>query len=260
MKPRQLFAVACLICAFSGTLRAQYGLPTFTANDTAATTTVVGFGGQQWYVVTDNSGAATPSIRLLHKDSGYGNSEFRKFDGGWDGTMNHGSPNEYGDSTLQRKMESLAEALPSGEAAQLIARTGTDLSAAVIFSSGDNDTWVTIADQKLWAISYNEWNDLSTDMKKYGNNYWLRSPLEFDINYALVGSSGGGYAGSRMRLVSRAKVVLGDEDRGQQVGRDQFGTVVDRRCGGEGDVLALLQLFDEVDGLSYQLVGALVDC
>ncbi|MGL6225014.1 MAG: autotransporter outer membrane beta-barrel domain-containing protein [Thermoguttaceae bacterium] len=49
----------------------------------------------------------------------------------------------------------------------------------------------SFAAQKLWALSYQEWNGLSDDMKKYGNDYWLRSPTGSDIR-AWGGRSGGG--------------------------------------------------------------------
>ncbi len=174
--------------------------------DLTVNTSVVGFAGQEWWVIGDGgSGVRVPAdhIMLLVKSSGnpYGTTMFRT--GGdtqenqnwtyhassskyYEGSFNR--PIDYADSTLQRRMEALAADtafFPAKEAELITPRTLTAGDDRDFPITGDN-----VSNQKLWPLSYDEWNAIdSTTVRRYGTHWWFRSPLN-DIG-ALLGDLSG---------------------------------------------------------------------
>jgi hypothetical protein len=162
----------------------QAGKPTITRN-----TTVVGFAGQEWWVIGDADGGVYSqpnSLTLLHKNSlTYGTTAFRLSSN----TTYTTNPSDYAGSTLQQRMVAIADGFPSTESALINPRTlkaGDDTNYPI--TGGD------VANQKLWALSYDEGATINDNtVHNYGAIWWLRSP--YNNAYALSGSGnswGGG--------------------------------------------------------------------
>ncbi|MDR0854042.1 MAG: DUF6273 domain-containing protein [Clostridiales Family XIII bacterium] len=189
----------------------QAGTPTLTVSDSSNVGTVIGFAGQEWYVIGYNPAGdvggtgvysgVDDSATLLVKGNGtasevYGDTAFRtgtfsdpndsdnyKFylvppsTNTW--YMKNPSdpqwtyPAEYRGSTLQQRMETIATAFSPKEQGVINARTLTaDDDAENKIIGGD------VADQKLWALSYNEAKIIEDSaVIRYGKWWWLRSPF-----------------------------------------------------------------------------------
>ncbi|MDR0817117.1 MAG: DUF6273 domain-containing protein, partial [Clostridiales Family XIII bacterium] len=188
----------------------QAGTPTITPNIGTSSGTVVSFAGQEWWVIGDASSGVyqhTDSITLLLKSTGnpYGNTAFRTGGGssfsnstlysgdGWyyannpSGESPWTDPSEYRGSTLQQRMETIAGAFPQKEQDLINVRTLTaDDDTNYKITGGD------VANQKLWALSWDEWSTIGdTTVRSYGNYWWLRSPSDGFTNYAVIVFSDG---------------------------------------------------------------------
>ena len=167
----------------------QESTPVITPNIGISSGTVVGFAGQEWWVIGDvGSGVSAPSghITLLAKSTGtpYGSVAFRtgsetrddpnwtQYSGnGWyyEGTFNQ--PGNYADSTLHRKMEDIANGFSSNERALIAPRTLTAEDDSNYPITGGN-----VSNQKLWPLSGDEVNTINNNtVCSYGNYWWLRS-------------------------------------------------------------------------------------
>ncbi|GHU80002.1 hypothetical protein FACS1894191_4160 [Clostridia bacterium] len=194
-------AAVMLLALFPATTFAadiQAGTPTITVN-----TTVVGFAGQEWWVIGDASSGVyqqTDSVTLLHKGTGnnpetYGNTAFRtgqetsfsnstQYSGdSWYYANNPSGaswtkPSDYRGSTLQQRMEVIASGINSASSKEyglIDPRTltaGDDANHPI--TGGD------VTNQRLWALSYNEWQTIGNNpARAYGALWWLRSPYTF---------------------------------------------------------------------------------
>jgi hypothetical protein len=99
---------------------------------------------------------------------------------------------------LQKNIAGIAADLGK-EGNYINARTSADLQNGVGRTHDGTATvsnWRPLADQKLWALSYNEWAGVSGDARSFGTStiiyFWLRSPSRLSSGDALVGISGGG--------------------------------------------------------------------
>jgi hypothetical protein len=175
----------------------------------------VGFAGQEWWVIGYNGtgvySSGTDNVTLLLKSTGnpYGNIAFRtgqtssfsnstQYTGdNWyyannpSGT-NWTVPNEYRGSTLQQRMEAIAGTFPQKEKDAISARTLT--------ASDDTNNQITggdVANQKLWALSRDEWTTIGdTTVRSYGDLWWLRSPYSDDIAFRAENDGSGNGNGS----------------------------------------------------------------
>ena len=187
----------------------QSGTPGITPNRT-----VVGFAGQEWWVVGYNGPPGvyttrgdTDSVTLLLKSAGtpYGTAAFRAGgDAGPGGGMKRYPadadqwyeldftyPSDYSDSTLQRKMTAIAEnadLFPARELALINERALTPSTAA---AENDETGGAPVPGQKLWPLSQAEWTDIDNDeVRCFGSFFWMRSPY-VDTN-AIFGYPTGG--------------------------------------------------------------------
>ncbi len=181
-------------------VRIQEDTPNITVN-----TTKVAFAGQTWWVIGDGESgvypqtdhitllAATPvkgSSRVEFRDyirqeeAGYTQFKVSKEDAQEEvyyyfadnpGDMaKWKKPYEYAGSTLQQEMENIAGKFPAKEQALVTGRNLTEK---------DGIAGQSISEQKLWALSLNEWNAIRNgsnydDVLSYNANYWwLRTPL-----------------------------------------------------------------------------------
>ncbi len=209
--------LACiLMCSFlcaCGTFSAMCGGEALTAqaaqpsSQLPINTSVVYFGGYQWWVVGNDTEGIYPqgnSLTLLAVGNDITNqTDYRARCSATDsnakvygydyftknpfGITEWKSPNEYAGSALQQSMEVMAATLPEEEQALIQPRTfndGTD------FKDWDGNPGTLpsgivgwgIANQKFWAISYAEFEQLPDELRKYTNSYALRTPLEKDEN------------------------------------------------------------------------------
>ncbi|MDR3300163.1 MAG: autotransporter-associated beta strand repeat-containing protein, partial [Candidatus Accumulibacter sp.] len=178
-------------------------------NGTVSTTvnsTVIGFGGQQWVVVgndteggvyssntANSSPSSTPapenSITLLLKNGsaggGYGTSYFNT-----NAAQNGSYTNYYNGSTLQGRLVTIAGNLPTKEQNVINKRdlvpvtvdggwTGIDKGTPEHYWSalytGDGMNGTKAENQLLWALSYPEWEKLSTEVQSFTAAWWFRS-------------------------------------------------------------------------------------
>lgn len=184
----------------------QSGQPALTVNQSK-----VAFAGHEWWVIgyngdgvysKENDGHIT--LLAANLDDDFQNVPFRSGqDSAADGytkytdvdglehyyANNPGgmeawtTPNEYAGSTLQQKMESIANGFSKKEQAVISAR---DLASGAT----ENNNWLYgktdyidgmagqgVANQKLWALSEDEWSAIGNiEVLKYGTWWWLRSP------------------------------------------------------------------------------------
>lgn len=188
-----------LIPAAASAAEMQSGTSTLTVNQSK-----VAFAGHEWWVIGDGASGVYPQqnhITLLaaNLDSEFQNTTFRtgsssQFDNSTlfsqgtlyyannpQGMENWTTPNEYAGSTLQQKMEEIAKSFPEKEQNAINARDLAGTAAGDIAGQG-------IADQKLWAISEEEWNTINNStVRAYGGNWWLRSPYPGSSVIALMG-------------------------------------------------------------------------
>lgn len=157
----------------------QSGTSDFVLNES-----VVGFGGDEWYVIGYNGEGVysdSDTVTLLAKNS-FGISSFREYASTtFVGQFN--LPNDYNTSTLMGAMMSIAATLPSNKEAELI--TPRDIGTDGI--SGD-----PVYDQKLWPLSFDEYLALGyIPNDNFEGYFWLRSPSGLYNVY--MGESGGGH-------------------------------------------------------------------
>lgn len=135
-------------------------LPAMKLTASAAGTTdyaigdIVEFAGYDWYIIgTESDGVKAPSgcYTLFAKNNGFGDTAF-------------GNSIDYKDSTLQQKMEEIANDTLSAYKNSIVARTTLD------GISGESPT-----DQLLWPLSKGEVEILDSSMQKYGSNYLTRT-------------------------------------------------------------------------------------
>ena len=174
--------------AMAADIEIQSGAGTNTVN-----TTVVGFGGKEWYVIGDGTSGVNPlsgHLTLLAKSS-FGTGAFRVGNNTqddlswtqypnntWYYAGNFTLPNDYNDSTLMNAMATATNALPTKEAALITAR------------SLDNIGGYSVTNQSLWPLSSAEYTTMgSLSGDTFSGNFWLRSPGGGDL--AGVGVPGG---------------------------------------------------------------------
>ena len=135
-------------------------LPAMKLTASAAGTTdyaigdIVTFAGHDWYIIgTESEGVTAHSgcYTLFAKNNGFGDTAF-------------GNSIDYKDSTLQQKMEEIANDTLSAYKNSIVARTTLD------GISGESPT-----DQLLWPLSKGEVEILDSSMQKYGSNYLTRT-------------------------------------------------------------------------------------
>ena len=190
---------------------AGVGIPTLQVN-----TSVVGFAGHEWWMIGGSSNGVhtqTGNITLLAKINDFGDTAFRtgsptQLNTSWtyypgddwyyEGSFNQ--PNDYADSTLQRKMESIAAAFPAKEAALITPRTLTAADDSNYPITGGN-----VSNQKLWALSFDEWNAIGSDaVSSFGNDWRLRSASDAASVVMVVSSSGDHYLYSNVNVTDVA--------------------------------------------------------
>ena len=153
---------------------------------TTVNSTQINFAGHEWVVIgnagTDiytngtYGGASQPtdSVTLLLKngDVGFGNSAFRAYvsGSGYEGT--YSNPNDYNDSTLQERLVEIANNLPAKEQGLINERTlqpvGDGFADSLTeLNEGDGINGVAVNGQKLWALSYPEWNAIGIAVRSW---------------------------------------------------------------------------------------------
>nr|WP_294494672.1 hypothetical protein [uncultured Mediterraneibacter sp.] len=189
--------------------------PEITVNNTT-----VGFAGQEWIVIGDENGGVYPRsghITLVQtKDytgqmpyrtgssssfpnaTSYSDSYSRRF---WyvnnpDGMSAWTTPGEYAGSTLQLKMEEIADSFPEKEQAIITPRSflgeGTYQTPSLDGISGPG-----LDNQMLWPLSEDEYTLIKDNPKTYyPNAAWLRSPFVKGGAVARTGGKGTMYAES----------------------------------------------------------------
>lgn len=151
MKKRFLAALLCL-CLLVGLVPGM-GTTAFAASDHNIGD-IVTFAGYDWYIIgTESDGVKAPSgcYTLFAKNNGFGDTAF-------------GNSIDYKDSTLQQKMEEIANDTLSAYKNSIVARTTLD------GISGESPT-----DQLLWPLSKGEVEILDSSMQKFGSNYLTRT-------------------------------------------------------------------------------------
>lgn len=151
MKKRFLAALLCL-CLLVGLVPGM-GTTAFAAGSYNIGDTVT-FAGYDWYIIgTESDGVKAPSgcYTLFAKNNGFGDTAF-------------GNSIDYKDSTLQQKMEEIANDTLSAYKNSIVARTTLD------GISGESPT-----DQLLWPLSKGEVEILDSSMQKFGSNYLTRT-------------------------------------------------------------------------------------
>lgn len=194
-----LALVLTLVPMAAGATGIQAGAGTITPNIDRDDGTIVGFAGQEWWVIgydgtgVYTSAGDTDSVTLLVKGGNpYGGCNFRSGGeetdpGGWQSYDRFGDgtevwwyeprfdawPNEYKDSTLQRKMQGIYDSFGTGEQRIINAR-----------ATLDDVEGTSPSDQKLWPLSIDEYATLmdvdTTSVCNYGAGWWLRSSSSFD--------------------------------------------------------------------------------
>lgn len=217
-----LTVTSTTVFAQDGTAQVQSGLPALTVN-----TSKVAFAGREWWVIGNGTEGVYPQtdhITLLAADmeEGYYNVPFRKGLRGYEHINPDGSypeiegyhlhepnsigfryyyavnpseydawstPNEYAGSTLQQKMEEIAQSLSSNYSGEYELITPRNFAGGGTIDSFDtlseDDTAGPAVDnQKLWALSLNEVKQLPSieNLLTYKWNstetcWLLRSPV-----------------------------------------------------------------------------------
>jgi hypothetical protein len=172
-------ALLLMLLLPSGVLAAELreGVPALTVNSS-----VVGFAGQEWYVIGDNESGIyrqADAVTLLAKNHVYGMIAFRVSGNGAYTTAR----NEYAGSTLQQRMETLADGFSPAESALINARTLT---------TADGIANTSAANQRLWALSRDEWTTVNNNtVRSFGTYWWLRSPSNTTASNAYYSAANG---------------------------------------------------------------------
>lgn len=141
----------------------------------------VAFAGHEWWVIGDGRSKVgvypqDGSITLLAVNNDFGENT----------AFNDSSfTNEYAGSTLQQKLEKIASEFQASFPKEYAAINGRKLTSA-----NDGIAGVDVDNQKLWAISIEEFNDVikGTGVGFYNSRiWWLRSPYlnHGDLSYAV---------------------------------------------------------------------------
>lgn len=152
MKKRILAALLCL-CLLVGLVPGM-GTTAFAADQQHQVGDTVDFAGYDWYIIgTETEGVTAPEgcYTLFAKNNDFGDTAF-------------GNSIDYKDSTLQQKMEGIANDTLSAYKNSIVARTTLD------DISGESPT-----DQLLWPLSKGEVEILDSSMQKFGSNYLTRT-------------------------------------------------------------------------------------
>jgi hypothetical protein len=201
-----LTAFLCFIllsCHEARAIGIQAGIPDITPNIERSDGTVIGFAGQEWWVIGYNgSGVYTKAgdadnVTLFLKSAGtpYDSVTFRTRNAaggsGWtefpagSGEYYEGSfsiPSDYNDSSLHRRMTALAwdaSRFPARELALINART---LIPTAPGEDNDQIGGVLVSGQRLWPLSQDEWLEIDNDtVRSFGTFFWMRSPY-VDVN------------------------------------------------------------------------------
>lgn len=181
-------------------------------------TSVVAFGGYEWYVIGYNgngvystdANSATLLAKTLQNDwrnvpfrtgksEEFNDSQKYSYDN-WYYAENPGdmgswiTPNEYAGSTLQQKMESIASGFSSAEQQLINARNFTG-GGTYNNPSTDGIAGQGLTGQKVWSLSSDEWSTIGNNtVRSYGAWWWLRSPYSGNGDEAWQGT----YSGGRM--------------------------------------------------------------
>jgi hypothetical protein len=183
---------------------------------------VIGNAGKDIYTNGTYGSASQPSnsVTLLLKSGdaggGFGNSVFRAFGSTCSGSY-AGSctcPNDYNDSTLQQKMAGIANGLPDKEQKLINARdlepvTGGAAANLAALNQGDGINGAAVNGQKLWALSYPEWNAIGDNtVRSYPSSWRLRSPDDYSVTYNLIGGANGSGGSSYTSSVGYAALAV----------------------------------------------------
>ena len=208
-----IFLVLAMALCLAPTAVFAIGMQSNTTGITVNSTKVA-FAGHEWWVIGDGTNGVYPQsdhITLLaaNLDSDFQNVPFRRgqsaeFTGssrysgnGWYYANNPESveawttPNEYAGSTLQQKMEKLANDFPENERNVISARS---LTGGGTYQSPRTDgiAGQGVANQKLWALSEAELDTINdTSVRSYGDWWWLRSPSPDDGYVSRMGYTSG---------------------------------------------------------------------
>lgn len=162
MKKRFVAALLCL-CLLVGLVPAM-GTTTFAASHYNIGDTVW-FAGHVWYIIgTESEGVTAPAgcYTLFAKNNDFGETQFDSTNDGL-----------YRNSTLQKKMEEIANGFSAEDKANIAAR-----AAFGGIAGGDP------SNQLLWAIGWDELNQVSADMKQYAADYYTRYATYDGSNYS----------------------------------------------------------------------------
>ncbi len=168
----------------------------------------VAFAGYEWWVIGNETSGVYPQanhITLLSANTNFGTTAFRS-----DSNTSYSSTrNEYAKSDLQQYMENIPSSynFPAKEqnviTARDLAKGETSESNGWSFSKDYEDYKDGIAgqgieDQKLWALSEEEWTKIDDsgegeEVLSYGSSYyyWLRSPTLYNESAAQMGHHDG---------------------------------------------------------------------
>ena len=164
-----LRAVACLMgallvaglvpvaprAAYAGTEAYTSLVPTSSDTEDTLANKAVTFGGEQWYVIADDSTSATAGTLTLLANDCLATSQF------------HASSNAYASSTVKTVLDDMVD---TGDLADYAgAMVATDLAD------------VSVTGAKLWLLSTSEAGALPESVRKAGIRWWLRSPGSDDF-------------------------------------------------------------------------------
>ncbi len=215
-----ILLTCCLVFALTPTKQTNAssniisGKPTITVNST-----IIAFAGIDWTVIGYNGAGINTNkndnkVTLLCKGdwtNNYGGSYFRKgseteFENSTPYTYlfnfsvemveyyannpstmkNWSNPNEYAGSSIQQKLESIADNYSTKEQSLIVKRN---------VSNGIRGQ--AINDQRLWLLSESEYKSLPNTVSIYRNSYWLRSgdssvgnaAIQIFVSYPILNSN-----------------------------------------------------------------------
>ena len=170
------------VTALAADIEMQNGTGTITPNISLSTGTVIGFAGEEWWVIGDGSTGVNPvtgNVTLLVKSAAnptpYGTTLFNS-------TPN----NEYISSRLLTEMGNIATVIQSTSAKEYALITPR--------ATLDGINGASPANQALWPLSIAEANDIdNATVRSYGFYWWLRSPgtthlaaVVYDLGYVFA--------------------------------------------------------------------------
>ena len=162
------------------------GTPTLTVTDASNVGSIIGFAGQEWYVIGDGTSGVNPvanSVTLLVKSTGdpYGNSAYNATT----------DTSKYENGQLHTSMTGLYTSIGtanSKEQVLITARTIDDIWDG----TGSVNANGTLTGQHLWPLSSAEWTTIgNSTVRSYGGNWWLRSPSAQADAYVALGDGSG---------------------------------------------------------------------